>query len=64
MTDKQKLIDKMLNKGGLRARINAQCCDCSYDPLDSGTWRKQVEKCPIVDCPLFAVRPMAKGGGS
>ncbi len=60
--NKQKVIDRLVKKGGLRALVDAKCCDCCYDELDAGTWRKQVEKCPIVDCPLFSVRPKSAGG--
>ena len=60
--NKQKVINRLVKKGGLRALVDANCCDCAYDELDTGTWRKQVEKCPSVDCPLFAVRP--KSGGA
>ena len=44
----------------LRKAINAKCKDCSHDPLDTGTWLKQVEDCTAVDCPLFPVRPLTK----
>ena len=60
--DKQNLVTRIAKKGGLRARVNAKCCDCTYDELDTGTWRKQVENCPSIDCPLFTVRP--KSGGA
>lgn len=42
----------------LRAAINANCKDCTYDPTESGTWRKQVENCAIFACSLHPVRPM------
>ncbi len=56
--NKQDLIKKMVRKAGLRGKVDAKCCDCSYDPLDSGSWRKQVEQCAIVDCPLHSIRPL------
>ncbi len=59
--ERANLIRKMAGKPGLRGKIDAKCCDCTYDPLDSGTWRKQVENCAIVDCSLHSVRPQAKG---
>ena len=43
---------------GLRSRIDAKCRECVYDPLDKGTWRKQVENCTSPNCPLFDVRPL------
>ena len=57
---KQKIIDKMVKKPGLRARVDAHCCSCAYDELDTGTWRKQVENCAIVDCALHSIRPSSK----
>jgi hypothetical protein len=41
----------------LRDRINKKCRDCSYDELDVGGWRQQVERCEMPDCPLYPVRP-------
>ena len=64
MGNKQSVIDRLVKKSGLRALINAKCCDCAYDELDAGTWRKQVKNCPIVDCPLYSVRPQFLGGES
>ncbi len=60
--NKQKVIDRLAKKGGLRALVDAKCCDCAYDELVTGTWRKQVENCFSVDCPLFSARP--KFGGA
>jgi len=42
----------------LRTAINAKCKQCSYDPLDRGTWRQQVADCRVPGCPLYPVRPM------
>lgn len=56
--DKQNLITRIAKKGGLRARVNANCCECIYDELDSGTWRKQVENCTVYSCQLYPVRPI------
>jgi hypothetical protein len=42
----------------LRKAIDAMCKDCTYDPYEKGTWRKQVENCDIAHCPLHRVRPM------
>ena len=40
--------------------IEAKCKDCTYDPLDSGTWRQQVERCDITDCALWNYRPKSR----
>jgi hypothetical protein len=42
---------------GLRKAINDKCKDCTYDELDSGTWRQQVSACDITGCPLHPYRP-------
>jgi hypothetical protein len=52
-------IHRLIKKGGLRARIDAKCCECIYDPHSGGTWRKQVENCTSRACPLYEVRPHA-----
>ena len=41
----------------LRKAINANCKSCSYDELDRGTWRWQVEHCQVTTCDLYEVRP-------
>lgn len=41
----------------LRKAINDKCKECIYDPYAKGTWRKQVEECAAVRCPLYAHRP-------
>ncbi len=47
----------------LRARINAMCKDCIYDPHGgTGTWRQQVEACTSPACPLYPVRPISDSG--
>lgn len=33
------------------------CKECSYDAIMPGSWRKQVEECECVNCPLWEVRP-------
>lgn len=53
------LVRKWAGKPGLRAKINAKCIDCSYDPKGSGNWRQQVSACAVVDCPLYSVRPIS-----
>jgi hypothetical protein len=40
--------------------INQFCKNCCYDPLDSGTWRQQTERCQITDCFLWAYRPVSR----
>jgi len=57
-----RLIDKYRRRSGLKGKIIAKCIDCSYDELDVGTWRQQVEKCGCPDCPLYNVRPLPIGG--
>lgn len=37
--------------------INEKCKSCIYDPHAGGTWRKQVEECTIIGCPLYEYRP-------
>jgi hypothetical protein len=41
----------------LRKAINDHCRSCGYDSLDKGTWRYQVENCPVSSCKLYDVRP-------
>ena len=40
--------------------IAAKCKECTYDPLDDGTWRQQVERCHITDCALWNYRPKSR----
>jgi hypothetical protein len=54
---KNKLISKMASKAGLRGKIDAKCIECIYDPYCAGTWRKQVEECTSLACPIYPVRP-------
>lgn len=54
---KQKLIHKLAGKPGKSGKIEAKCVECVYDPEERGTWRKQVENCSSVGCPLYSVRP-------
>jgi|TARA_R110002096_G_C14605202_1_gene723000 hypothetical protein len=44
----------------LRRAINDKCKDCIYDPVEDGTWLKQVENCEIPTCPLWRVRPVTQ----
>ncbi len=53
----QELIQKWALQPGLRGKINSKCIECVYDPYQVGNWRKQVEKCTCVTCPLYEVRP-------
>lgn len=59
-THRSATILRLVKKGGLRARIDAKCCECVYDPIQTGTWRKQVENCTSLTCPLYEVRPHTK----
>ncbi len=54
------MVQKTAKKTGFRARIDAKCKECIYDPTQAGSWRKQVENCTSYQCPLFDVRPKAK----
>ena len=54
---KQNLLNNHSSKAGLRGKINANCIDCTYDAIDTGSWRKQVENCRGYSCSLYPVRP-------
>jgi len=62
MSDRQQaLIQAKIKKGGLRARIDAKCIECIYDPISGfGGWRFQVQNCTGYSCPLYDVRPVSK----
>ena len=55
-------MSKKSIRPSLRAAINANCKDCVFDSTESGTWRKQVENCPVKACSLYPVRPVSVGG--
>lgn len=40
--------------------IEQHCKDCNFDPLDTGTWRQQVEKCTQTRCSLYEYRPLPR----
>ena len=40
--------------------IAAKCKECTYDPLDDGTWRQQVQRCEMTDCALYSYRPKSR----
>ena len=42
----------------LKKAVDLKCKDCIYDPLDTGSWRHQVENCLDTTCPLWEVRPV------
>jgi hypothetical protein len=44
-------------KTSKRQAIDAFCKGCTYDALDVGTWRQQVEQCTVKTCPLWQHRP-------
>jgi hypothetical protein len=60
-TVRDRVIEREAGKPGLRGKINAFCCHCIYDPYQTGSWLKQVEKCTSWHCPLYSVRPLPKG---
>jgi len=46
----------------LRRAINRKCRERIYCPLTgTGSWRRQVEHCTSISCPLFSVRPKSTG---
>ena len=53
MEEVQEKVRRMASKPG-------NCMWCSYDPLDVGSWRQQVERCNVTSCPLHSVRPTSK----
>jgi hypothetical protein len=63
-SNREKVINRLMKKPGLRSRIDAKCCECIYDPFQPGTWRKQVELCTAQTCPLFRVRPRSQDGST
>ena len=40
--------------------IEAMCRECCYDELDDGTWRMQIERCELTNCPLYQYRPVSR----
>ena len=40
--------------------IAAKCKECTYDSLDDGTWKQQVQRCDITDCALYPYRPKSR----
>ena len=40
--------------------IEAMCRERSYDELDDGTWRMQIERCELTNCPLYQYRPVSR----
>ena len=44
--------------------IAAKCKECTYDPLDDGTWRQQVQRCEMTDCALWKYRPKSRSNTS
>lgn len=54
----------MSTRPSLRASINDKCRECIHDPFSGGgTWREQVTACTSTGCPLYPVRPLARGYG-
>ena len=50
------IIEQLMKKPGLRAKIDAHCVSCVYDEFVPGSWRRQVEECCVISCPLFDSR--------
>jgi len=40
--------------------IEAMCRECCFDELDDGTWRMQIERCELTNCPLYQYRPVSR----
>lgn len=55
---KQQILERIVKKGGLRASVDANCCECIFDEKEPGTWRNQVKNCTVCSCPLYAHRPI------
>lgn len=43
----------------LRGAIDAKCRDCGATDAGSN-WREHIACCPVVDCPLWRVRPLSR----
>ena len=55
--DSREIIAKLMSgRPGMRARVNAKCVDCIYDPLLPGNWKQQVHACEDDLCPLWEIR--------
>ncbi len=50
-----------MNKPSLSIKkaVAAHCKGCTYDPLDTGNWLQQVERCSITSCSLHEHRPLS-----
>lgn len=44
----------------LRSAIDAKCRDCGGSEGGARYWRLHVSACPVTDCPLWNVRPLAR----
>jgi|ETNvirenome_6_85_1030632.scaffolds.fasta_scaffold33918_4 hypothetical protein len=51
---KQKVVDKIVNDGSLKAAVALKCWDCS------GGLSSEVSSCVLNNCPLWAFRPNAE----
>ena len=63
MNKQEKLAHRLALKAGLRGKIDAKCIECVFDNTQAGSWRKQVENCTSLACPLYPVRPKTIGSG-
>jgi hypothetical protein len=52
-----ELVTRLTSKPGLRGPVDGACIQCIYDPMQDGTWRKQVANCTSKGCSLYSVRP-------
>lgn len=57
--------EKLVQRGGLRAAIDAMCrrCIASAAAAGAGGWRQRVERCASRPCPLWPVRPRSEQRG-
>lgn len=62
--DSRGIADQHRNsttRPSLRSAINSKCRECIADGNAAGSWRKQVEQCTAINCPLYSVRPVTIG---
>lgn len=63
VVEPHKQAQKVIKKRNVLSRakaVNQHCKDCSYDPLNGGTWRQQVEACSVTKCALYPIRPTSR----
>jgi len=58
-TRKAALVAKYAGKSGFKGKMIAHCIECGFDPADDGSWRQQIESCPVDCCSLYSIRPVS-----